>query len=99
MSTRIIPSWLHIPGMVSVVLMSEGLFVQNKSSSASSLVVRPSGRGTVHSRPHKIFFDLFSGFKGHETVKIFYADTNARITQNRGFDGRTMVFSRWSCCN
>jgi len=30
------------------------------------------------------------GFKGHETVKIFYADANARITQNRGFDGRTI---------
>ena len=29
------------------------------------------------------------GSKGHETVKIFYADANARITQNRGFDGRT----------
>jgi len=27
--------------------------------------------------------------KGHETVKIFYADANERITQNRGFDGRT----------
>ena len=29
------------------------------------------------------------GSKGHETVKIFYADANARITQNRGIDGRT----------
>jgi len=29
------------------------------------------------------------GSKGHETVKIFYADANARITQNRGFDGQT----------
>jgi len=27
--------------------------------------------------------------KGHETVKIFYADANARFNQNRGFDGRT----------
>jgi len=31
------------------------------------------------------------GSKDHETVKIFYADANARITQNRGFDGRTIL--------
>ena len=24
-------------------------------------------------------------------MKIFYADANARITQNRGFDGRTSI--------
>ena len=29
------------------------------------------------------------GSNGHETVKIFYADANARITQNLGFYGRT----------
>ena len=29
------------------------------------------------------------GSKGHETVKIFYADANARITQNSVFYGRT----------
>ena len=29
--------------------------------------------------------------RGHETVKIFYADANARFTQNRGFDCRTTV--------
>ena len=32
---------------------------------------------------------LFSRSKGDETVKIVYADANARITPNRGFDGRT----------
>ena len=35
-------------------------------------------------------YSYLVGSKGHETVNIFYADANARITQNRGFDGRTI---------
>ena len=37
---------------------------------------------------------LFSRVQRSWNCKIFYADANARITQNRGFDGRTMWKSR-----
>ena len=38
MSTRIIPSWSDIPGMVSIDLTKEGLLVQNRSRMAFSRV-------------------------------------------------------------
>jgi len=34
------------------------------------------------------------GSKGHETVKKIYADANARITQNGGFEDQTIVRER-----
>jgi len=61
----------------------------------------PDGRTNSHKSqqdtplPHILSLSYLVGSKGHETVKIFYADANARITQNRGFDGRT-ICDNWA---
>ena len=86
MSTRIIPSWLDIPGMVSIDFTKEGSLVQNRSRMASSRVHSrcnwcsfPSPR-IFNNLLHSLFFLTVWG--GSKIIPIYVPGIKVRSNNN-----------------